>query len=121
MKYALINSNGETLRVQEFDERPADLPQKGWHWAEYVAPPEPPPAPRTRFSSLEFLERFTEEEQLAVVTATLASPTVKLWYDKLLAAEFVDLNDHRTEGGLDALISAGLLDPSRKAGLLTPT
>lgn len=76
------------------------------------------PAERTRFSSLEFLERFTEQEQLTVVTATMQNPQVKLWYDKLLAAEYVDINDPRTEGGIDALISAGLIQASRKSTLL---
>lgn len=85
--------------------------------AEYVPPVIPP---RTKFSSLEFLERFTEAEQLAVVTATLGSPQVKLWYDKLLAAEYVDLTDPRTEQGIDALIAAGLIDPARKDELLQP-
>lgn len=75
-------------------------------------------ATKTRFSSLEFLERFTDAEQLSVVTATLASPQVKLWYDKLLAAEYIDLADPRTASGIDALIAAGLIDAERKAELL---
>lgn len=82
--------------------------------------PTPPPAPKTQFTSLEFLDRFTEPEQLAVVTATLASPAVKLWYDKMLAASFVDLEDPRTPAGIDALIAAGLIDASRRDALLAP-
>lgn len=78
------------------------------------------PVQQTRFSSLEFLERFTDEEQLAVVTATLGSAQVKLWYDKLLAAEYVDLNDPRTEAGIDALIAAGLIHAGRKTSLMEP-
>ena len=88
-----------------------------------AAPPGAPPTTsydKTQFTSLEFLDRFTGSEQLAVVTATLASPVVKLWYDKMLAASFVDLADPRTEGGLDALVLAGLLAPDRKAVILTP-
>ena len=79
-----------------------------------------PPPPQTKFSSLEFLDRFTEAEQLAVVEATLVSAAVKLWYDRLLAADFIDLEDPRTEAGVDALVASGLLDPSRKLGILTP-
>lgn len=82
-----------------------------------TAPPTPPP--QTQFSSLDFLDRFTEGEQLAVVEATLVSPTVKLWYDRLLAADFVDLEDPRTKAGVDALITAGLLEASRKVEILT--
>ena len=79
-----------------------------------------PQNPQTKFSSLDFLDRFTEAEQLVVVEATLVSATVKLWYDRLLAADFVDLEDPRTEVGVDALIAAGLLEASRKAAILTP-
>lgn len=83
-------------------------------------PVEPQPVYKTQFTSLEYLDKFTEAEQLAVVTATLANAQVKLWYDKMLAASFIDIADTRTIGGLDALIGAGLLDASRKAEILAP-
>lgn len=82
--------------------------------------PPAPVIPRTQFTSLEFLDRFTEDEQLAVVQATMQSAEVKLWYDRLLAASFIDLADPRTEAGIDALISAGLISADRKAALLQP-
>lgn len=75
---------------------------------------------KTRFSSLEFLDRFTDEEQISVATATMSNAQVKLWYDKLLAAEYIDITDPRTIGGVDALISSGLLDESRKDAVLAP-
>ena len=78
------------------------------------------PVVHTQFSSLAFLDRFTQAEQLSVVQATMVSAEVKLWYDRLLAADFVDLTDPRTEAGVDALIMAGLIDPSRKLEILTP-
>lgn len=81
---------------------------------------QPQLSPRTQFTSLEFLDRFTEAEQLEVVQATMQSATVKLWYDRLLAAMFIDLNDPRTEFGIDALITAGLIAADRKAALLQP-
>lgn len=73
---------------------------------------------RTTFTALEFLEKFTESEQLAVVEATISSVSVKLWYDKMLAASFVDLNDPRTESGLAALVTAGLITEARKDEIL---
>jgi hypothetical protein len=79
----------------------------------------PPPAPtQTQFTSLEFLAKFTEEEVLGVVAATLQSAPIKLWYDMMMAATYVDLEDVRTEQGLDALITAGLLATNRKAEIL---
>ena len=81
---------------------------------------EPEPQYKTQFTSLEFLDRFTPAEQLTVVQATLQDAQVKLWYDKLLAAEFIDLADPRTEEGIDALIGARLLAAERKAVLMSP-
>ena len=81
------------------------------------ADPLPPPAPK-QFTSLEYLDLFTEDEQLAVVTATMASPQVKLWYDKMLAAGYITSADPRTDGGLSALVGAGLLTEARKAEIL---
>lgn len=78
-------------------------------------PPLPPKTPKVRrFTSLEALDLFTKGEQLAIVEATLTEPAVKLWYDRLLAASFVSYEDPRTEGGLEALVTAGLLTPERK-------
>ena len=81
------------------------------------ADPAPPPPPK-QFTSLEYLDLFTESEQLAVVSATMAVPQVKLWYDKMLAAGFITTADPRTEGGLAALVGAGLLTEDRKVEIL---
>lgn len=79
-------------------------------------PPAPPVWPR--FTPLELLDLFTEDEQLAVVGATMTVPAVKLWYDRLIAATFVTYEDPRTEGGLQALVDAELLTPQRKAEIV---
>lgn len=81
------------------------------------ADPLPPPPPK-QFTSLEYLDLFSESEQLAVVTATMAVPQVKLWHDKMLMAGFITSADPRTEGGLAALVAAGLLTEARKAEIL---
>lgn len=65
-------------------------------------------------SSLTFISQFTDEEQLAIVQATLASPAVKLWYDKMLAADNVVFDDPRLLGGMQALIDNGLLTAERR-------
>jgi hypothetical protein len=82
--------------------------------ADYVAPPPPPLSPPARFTSLEFLDLFTEAEQLAVVTASMQSVQAKLWYDRTLAASFVTIADPRTEAGLAALVASGLLTAQRR-------
>lgn len=87
--------------------------------AEYVAPPAPPPptAPSST-TPLQFFERFTDAEQLAIVAATMSNPTVKLWYDKLLAGREVFFADPRLSSGLNSLVAAGLLTEARKAEVL---
>lgn len=71
-----------------------------------------------RLVPLDFLNLFTEAEQLAVVQAGLANAAVKLWYDKALAATFITRDDPQVEGGLQALVDAGLLTEQRKAAVL---
>lgn len=72
-----------------------------------------------QLSSLVYLDLFTETEQLAVVTATMQSAQIKIWYDKMLAAEYITLADVRTEQGLDLLVTLSLLTPERKAQIIT--
>lgn len=91
----------------------------GWEVETLPTLPEPDvpqeqPTPPKQFTSLEFLDLFTEAEQLDIVHASIASPHVKLWYDRMLAANFITLDDPRTEIGLNALVEAGLLGTVRK-------
>lgn len=74
----------------------------------------------TQLTSLEFLDKFTHDEQLAVVQASMQSAQVKIWYDRMLAASFIDFSDPRIAEGIDALISVGLINANRKLELTTP-
>lgn len=123
--YQLTN-NSTITRLTDSANIPAD--PANTDYAQYLqwlsegntplpADPLPPPPPK-QFTSLEYLDLFTESEQLAVVSATMAVPQVKLWYDKMLAAGYVTAADPRTEGGLAALVGAGLLTEARKAEIL---
>lgn len=94
--------------------------QVGGEWRQTweVVPRPPAPVVYPQFTALEMLDLFTEAEQLAVVSATMVEPAVKLWYDRLIAATFVTYEDPRTEGGLQALVDAELLTPQRKAEIV---
>lgn len=59
--------------------------------------------------SLDFLDRFSEQTQLKIVTEAMRIPAIRLWYDRLLAAQQVDLNSPRLRAGLEAMRLAGLL------------
>jgi len=71
-----------------------------------------------RYTSLEFLDFFTQSEQLSVVQATLTQAVVKLWYDRMLAAGYITIADERTSAGLDALVGAGLLTAERRTQII---
>jgi hypothetical protein len=116
--YAPVPKNSVTT------EPPATTGAEVAHWngKEWTVLPERPPLPGSviypQFTALEMLDLFTEAEQLAVVSATMAVPAVKLWYDRLIAATFVTYEDPRTESGLQALVDAGLLTALRKAEIV---
>lgn len=69
---------------------------------------------------LQFIERFTDAEQLAIVTMTQTSPQIKLWYDKLLAANEIDFDDTRTQKGMASLVALGLITQERSYAILPP-
>lgn len=109
--FQLVDNVVESQEIWTEDATPT-----GWQDTE----PTPVPEPKTRFTSLEYLDRFTQSEQELIVAAANSNVQIKLYYDRLLAATFIDLEDPRTAAGIDALIAAGLLDASRKAELLQP-
>lgn len=78
------------------------------------------PVYKTQFSVLEFRDRFTLEEKIAIRQAQFEDMEVGLIYDELQAASFVDVEDPRVAAGLDLYTSKGLLEPGRKEELLAP-
>lgn len=99
-------------------KKPADdMEWDGAQWL-FVAPPAPPVRSLT---PLAFIERFTEPEQLAIVTASMQVPAIKLWYDKLLSAGEVVQTDPRLIAGMAALVDAGLITTERSAEVLAWT
>lgn len=87
---------------------------------EWVLPPDPGPQYQTQFSVLDFRERFTLAEQIAIRQAQLTDMEVGLVYDAFISAQFIDIADPRVAGGIDLYISKGLLAAERKAELLEP-
>ena len=82
-----------------------------------VDPPVPEITPKRRFIFLELLELFTEAERDALVGS--AETGVKLFLLMAAGASYVDLDDPRTVGALDALQSLGLITGPRKARILS--
>jgi|SRR5690625_716496 len=78
------------------------------------------PQYKTQFSVLEFRDRFTIDEQIAIRQAQFTDMEVGLVYDNFQAAQFIDIEDPRVEQGIDLYIAKGLLAPGRKTELLEP-
>lgn len=95
-----------------------DIP--GWLSTEEPERPEPEPQYKTQFSVLEFRDRFTISEQLAIREMQFTDMEVGLVYDTFQASQFISLNDPRVEEGIDLYIAKGLLQASRKQDLLAP-
>jgi len=105
-------SNARWADVEQWIEDNGPMP-------DYDYPPEPEPV-KTRFTSLEYLDRFTTVEEDGILDAMAEDKQVRKFYDRLLAATYIDVEDARTAQGLDLLISKGLLASSRKDELLAP-
>lgn len=79
---------------------------------------EQAPATSSRLSFLEFMDLFTEAEQLAIAGAAMTDVATKLWYDRAAGAQFIDLGDERLAAGLQKMVDAKLLTAARRTRVL---
>ena len=89
-----------------------------------VLTPEPKTivAPGTRITQLAFLNRFTDEEAIAIdlasIGATPQAAGMRRYLNKVNAATHIDLSRIETRAGVIALESAGLLGVGRALVIL---
>ena len=76
------------------------------------------PIPRRGLTHLEFLDRFTADEYYAINQARTISRELDFNWQKLFAAQPIDLDDPRTVDGVTALEQSGLLAEGRTALIL---
>ena len=69
-------------------------------------------------TKLEFFDRFTDAEQVAIYDAAKTVTQVQIWLDKFKLASDIDVTDPRTIAGIQALEAAGLLAAGRAAQIL---
>lgn len=69
-------------------------------------------------SKLEFLERFTPQERVAIRTASLSSVPIQDYLELVNVSDSIDLTYATTKAGLQALEDAGLLAAGRTAEIL---
>lgn len=123
--YKLAKNSTSIIRLLDHAFIPADEANTDYRayldWLEEGN--EPAPAEQTlptypQFRGNEKLDLFTPAEQLAVVTATMTDPVVKLMYDRLLGSAYLTYEDAETEQGLQLLVDKGLLTTERKAEIV---
>ena len=108
-----INLSERIPELQQYEIEPPAIPDRVFAGSENPAPP-----PWPRFFGNQKLDLFTQAEQLAVVTATMTDPVVKLLYDRLLGSAYLTYEDAETEQGLAMLVDKGLLTTGRKAEIV---
>ncbi len=108
-----INLSERIPELQQYEIEPPAIPDRVFAGSENPAPPAWP-----RFFGNQKLDLFTQAEQLAVVTATMTDPVVKLLYDRLLGSAYLTYEDAETEQGLAMLVDKGLLTTGRKAEIV---
>lgn len=77
-----------------------------------VTPEAPEPA---SWTPLEFMERFTYEERVALRALAKNDPMAEDWLDLLRASQEVRLDDPRTMAGLNFMVLRGVLTYQRVA------
>jgi len=98
----------------DFDPR-----QPGYQWNPSTLTFDVVPIPRSPISVQAFFDRFTDAELGAIINARDNSTdpnvqiTLKGFFERLYAANEVNLDSQRIINGLDYLVAQGLLDSTR--------
>jgi len=74
---------------------------------------------RSRMTKLQFLQRFTFNELVAIETAAETVPAVRVLQRQQDAAEYISVEDPTTISGVQFLVSINLLTTERAAAILT--
>ncbi|WP_404377812.1 hypothetical protein [Vreelandella aquamarina] len=85
---------------------------------EYPTPPQRVPPRVTKLTRLEFRNRFTTAEKVALENARETNAMVRVFFDDLAAAEYVDIEEEAVVEGVQYLESQGLIAEGRAAEIL---
>jgi len=106
--YQVVSIDGDTLRlsVGDFDTRYCIFSHTGTLPGGNI------------LTRLQFRNRFTQAEKVAIYTAAEQVIAIKVWLDDLMVVEFVDLTAPETIAGVQGLEQAGLLAAGRAHEIL---
>jgi hypothetical protein len=79
--------------------------------------PAPPVAP-VPLTHKQFMDKFTDSELAAIMTAAKSSIELELWFKRFEMAQDILLNDPQTISGVNALETAGLIATGRASEIL---
>lgn len=70
-------------------------------------------------TQLQFMERFTESELVAIYTAAKQNIQIEVWLDKVKLAQEIDLTNQSLINGLHALEASGVIAQGRADEILS--
>lgn len=85
----------------------------------YSPPVEPEPEITRTLTKLQFRNRFTTEEKVALYTAAESNVLIRVFLDDVAAAQEIDLDYPATVEGVHALEAFGIIDAGRATEILT--
>lgn len=80
--------------------------------------PQPEPEPIRILTKLQFRNRFSHAEKLAIYGAAQVSLDIQIFLDDINAAENINLDDPATVGGVQSLEAGGLIAAGRAVEIL---
>jgi hypothetical protein len=131
MRYAMVHGNeiAEVINYSPVGRYTAEvaamfveIPDKDEDIVGLVYPEIVLPAPvqevKPPLSVLDFRNRFTQAEKIAIYTAAKSVVAIQVWIDDLASAKDVNVTHTQTIEGINALESAGLIGAGRAAEIL---
>lgn len=73
---------------------------------------------RRLISKLDYMNRFTDAELVAIYTAAKTNINVEIWLEKFKLSEEINLDDPRTIAGVQSLETLGLISTGRATEIL---
>jgi hypothetical protein len=123
MRYEILDAEGNVINTIVADE--AFMAANPYPYFREAPEAQPAPAqPSRKLSKLEFINLFTDEEYVGILTAAKQSAAVEAWLKKFEMTSVdadgrsIDLTDPRTIAGVNALEAGGLLAAGRAAEIL---
>jgi hypothetical protein len=85
---------------------------------EFIDGDYPTPVIVTPLTHKQFMDRFTDSELAAIMTAAKSSIELELWFKRFEMAQDILLTDPQTIAGVNALEAAGLIAEGRATEIL---